>query len=195
MYDPALLGGPGVRTSRLVWRVEVRARGIEPVRELVLVDALRGSIALNFNQVAHAKSRFICDNGNAVDPTNDDKCLAPPYNRVEGGAATGNADIDLAYDYSGITYDFFKNRFGRDSLNNAGLALRSTVRYCPDSGNCPYGNAYWNGVQMVYGAGYASADDVVGHELAHGVTDFSAHLFYYYQAGAIASRSPTCSVS
>jgi len=38
---------------------------------------------------------------------------------------------------------------------------------------------------MVYGSGYASADDVVGHELAHGVTDFSAHLFYYYQAGAI----------
>ncbi len=38
---------------------------------------------------------------------------------------------------------------------------------------------------MVYGDGFAAADDVVGHELTHGVTDFSSHLFYYYQSGAI----------
>ena len=38
---------------------------------------------------------------------------------------------------------------------------------------------------MVYGDGFASADDVVGHELTHGVTEFSSHLFYYYQSGAI----------
>ncbi len=38
---------------------------------------------------------------------------------------------------------------------------------------------------MVYGQGYAAADDVVGHELTHGVTEFSSHLNYYYQSGAI----------
>ena len=38
---------------------------------------------------------------------------------------------------------------------------------------------------MVYGDGFAAADDVVGHELTHGVTDFSSHLFYYQQSGAI----------
>ena len=38
---------------------------------------------------------------------------------------------------------------------------------------------------MVYGDGFASADDVVGHELSHGVTDFSSSLFYYQQSGAI----------
>ena len=38
---------------------------------------------------------------------------------------------------------------------------------------------------MVYGEGFAAADDVVGHELTHGVTDFSAGLFYYFQSGAI----------
>ena len=38
---------------------------------------------------------------------------------------------------------------------------------------------------MVYGEGFAAADDVVGHELTHGVTEFSSHLFYYYQSGAI----------
>ena len=38
---------------------------------------------------------------------------------------------------------------------------------------------------MVYGAGYASADDVVGHELTHGVTDYESQLFYYMQSGAL----------
>jgi hypothetical protein len=38
---------------------------------------------------------------------------------------------------------------------------------------------------MTYGDGFASADDVVGHELTHGFTEFTSHLFYYYQSGAI----------
>ena len=38
---------------------------------------------------------------------------------------------------------------------------------------------------MYYGTGFTSGDDVVGHELAHGVTEFTSNLFYYYQSGAI----------
>ena len=38
---------------------------------------------------------------------------------------------------------------------------------------------------MLYGDGFASADDVVGHELTHGVTQFESNLLYYYQSGAI----------
>ena len=50
---------------------------------------------------------------------------------------------------------------------------------------CPYANAFWNGTQMFYGAGYAGADDVVGHEMTHGVIDRNADLFYWGQSGAI----------
>jgi bacillolysin len=39
--------------------------------------------------------------------------------------------------------------------------------------------------QMVYGDGESLADDTVAHELTHGVTDFEADLFTYYQSGAI----------
>ncbi|MFQ6000315.1 MAG: M4 family metallopeptidase, partial [Anaerolineae bacterium] len=41
--------------------------------------------------------------------------------------------------------------------------------------------------QMVYGDayGFPLADDVVGHELTHGVTQYESGLFYYYQSGAI----------
>ena len=37
---------------------------------------------------------------------------------------------------------------------------------------------------MEFGAGFV-ADDIVGHELTHGVTDYTSGLFYYYQSGAI----------
>ena len=37
----------------------------------------------------------------------------------------------------------------------------------------------------MYGDNYASADDVVGHELTHAVTERSANLLYYMQSGAL----------
>ncbi|MBK5276853.1 MAG: hypothetical protein JJE30_17635 [Desulfuromonadales bacterium] len=62
----------------------------------------------------------------------------------------------------------------RDSLDGLGMTMVGTVRYCPSSDDCPYDNAYWNGSQMVFGNGYAAADDVVGHELTHAVHPASA---------------------
>ena len=181
VYDSRLLGGPGLDAPRLVWETEVTATG-RPIREFVLVDAGLGSVALRFDQIAHAKVREVCDAGNA---DAEYPCTPVLAERSEGEAATGNPDVDDAYDFSGDTYDFFADRFGRDSLDDNGMELRSTVRYCPSGEPCPYENAYWDGAQMVYGEGFAAADDVVGHELAHGVTEFSSRLFYYYQSGSI----------
>ncbi len=184
VYDAALLGGEGIPTARLVWRTEVTNRARD-MRELVLVDALRGSIALHFDQIANAKNRITCDGQNSVSVTSDNyPCTLGEAERIEGGPASVVADVNNAHDFAGHTYDFYFNRFGRDSLDDAGMTLVSTVRYC-EAGNCPYVNAFWDGSQMVYGAGFASADDVVGHELTHGVTEFTSGLFYYYQSGAI----------
>jgi bacillolysin len=184
IYNPLLLGGPGVQISRLVWRTELKPSDqVLPIRELVLVDAQAGFIALHFNQVETGKYRKIYDNEN-------NRALGLPGNgpvRVEGGPASGVDDVNKAYDYSGDVYDFYWNQHGRDSIDGAGMELIQTVRYCPSSTSvpCPYPNAFWNGTQMVYGQGFAAADDVVGHEMTHGVTDHESHLFYYYQSGAI----------
>ena len=62
------------------------------------------------------------------------------------------------------------------------------MRFCyPGSRpqDCPLQNAFWNGVGMFYGQGFASADDVVGHEMTHGVISHHADLFYWGQSGAI----------
>src|SRR5215213_8079996 len=51
IYDESLLQ-PGTRPAELVWRMEVTPKNTGmPVRELVLVDAQRGSLSLHFNQI------------------------------------------------------------------------------------------------------------------------------------------------
>jgi hypothetical protein len=110
--------------------------------------------------------------------------------RTENQAATGIADVDDAYDLTGAVYDYYSNLLGRDSIDDNGLILRSSVRVCVDQpGGCsaqnPFQNAFWDGKQMVFGEGFASADDVVGHELTHGVTQHTSNLLYYFQSGAM----------
>ena len=181
IYNPVLLN-PGPNINELVWLMEVQSEEMRPIRELVLVDAHHGFVALHFNQIDTARNRIIYDNNN------DPYAGLPGYGpaRTEGQGSTGVSDIDQAYDYAGHTYDFYYNYHGRDSLDNAGMSLVSTTRYCPspDPFWCPYSNAFWNGSQMVYGEGMA-ADDVVAHEMTHGVTDYESNLYYYYQSGAI----------
>lgn len=181
LYNPILLGGSGPRFEALVWQVYVTPRKLAPVNGFVLVDAKLGVIALHFNLGVNVKTRIVYDN-------NNNSTLGLPgvdLVRREKDEATGIADIDLAYAYMGDTYDFFFNEHGRDSLDDAGMELLSTVRYCPDNSHCPYQNAFWDGQQIVFGEGHTAADDIVAHELTHGVTQFSSNLFYYQQAGAI----------
>ncbi|MEJ7796011.1 MAG: M4 family metallopeptidase, partial [Nocardioides sp.] len=180
-YDPRLLGAPGpFQTARLSWVMEVRASR-PAVAHIVVVDAASGTVALEFSTIAHARDRVVCDANNAAAQY---PCTSPVWTETSQPERV-DADVAAAFDYAGDTYDFFASRFGRDSLDDAGTQLVSTVDYCPDTTDCPYQNAFWDGSQMVYGDGFAVADDVVGHELAHGVTDFSSSLFYYQQSGAI----------
>lgn len=174
-----------------MWRVEVRGPDASGDNALVLIDATDGSTALVVSGRKEAKNRNICDLGNArVSFNNGDYGCTTVLNPVrrEGGAASSVVDVNKAYDYSGSTYDYYKTVFNRDSINNQGMPLNLTVRACAielGAEYCPYANAFWDGAQMVYGQGFASADDVVAHELTHGVTDYTSELYYAYQSGAI----------
>ena len=55
--------------------------------------------------------------------------------------------VDAHY-FAGVTYDYYKDHFNRNSYDNQGAKLVSSVHY--SSG---YNNAFWNGSQMVYGDG------------------------------------------
>lgn len=113
--------------------------------------------------------------------------------RSEGDHASSDPAINEAYDGSGITYDLFFDIFGRNSIDNKGLKLDSTVHFQKG-----YDNAFWDGKQMVYGDGdedlpaaerlfnrFTISLDIIGHELTHGVTQYEANLAYWDQAGAL----------
>lgn len=179
VFDSRILGGPTKPGAHTVHAVEVSYS--DHVRQQVFVDAQVGAIVASFDEIHTAKSRKICDarNGEREYP-----CRNPVL--TEGGSTAGlNADVVQAYTFSGATYDWFKTQFNRDSIDGRGMPLVSTVRFCPSSEPCPFQNAFWDGQQMTYGPGFAVADDVVAHELAHGVTERSSRLYYYYQSGAI----------
>jgi bacillolysin len=182
IYDPRLIGAPGpFQRARAAWVLNVEeSRPLSAVDEHIVVDAETGMVAVHFSNIAEAMERIVCDANNT---SGQYPCVTPV--RSEGGPPHPVQDVNLAFDYAGDTYDFYFDRFGLDSLDGAGLELISTVRYCRPGSPCPYANAFWDGEQMVYGSGFASADDVVGHEFTHGVTEFSSHLFYYQQSGAI----------
>jgi len=200
VYDPALIGARDVPGLSQVWRLEVRGRS--NIRHVVLVDRVSGEIDLEYNQVPHA-DRVVCDRNLARETsTTNTSCTTTTATRTEGVAPTGVADTDAAYQYAGDTASFFENRAGvasltdligsDDSGESGGKRLRSTVRYCPPvstqavcDASHPYRNAFWNGRGVYYGQGYPIADDVVAHELAHGVTQHTSGLAYVYQSGAI----------
>ena len=101
--------------------------GVEPINELVVVDAEFGAVALHFDQIETALNRRICD---ANETATQVPCAAPV--RTEGGPPVADTfdDVNKAYEFSGDTYNFYFNRFGGDSLNNAGLTLNNTVDFC-----------------------------------------------------------------
>jgi bacillolysin len=174
IFDEALIGGQK-RPASLAWFVEASRLD---ARRFVWVDARQGRLLLQFSQLPDARNR-------SVYTANSTAKLPGKLKRREGGPATGDADIDRAYDYSGDTYDYYFEEHGRDSYDGRGAPIKSTVDYCPSPSNCPFANAFWNGKQMVYGDGFSAADDVDAHELTHAVTEHSAGLLYWMQSGAL----------
>ena len=95
--------------------------------------------------------------------------------RGEGDPPSNDVAINEAYDGAGATYDLFNQEYGRNSIDDRGMVIESTVHY-----RVGYDNAFWNGRQMIYGDGdedlpedqrlfnrFTIAPDVIAHELTH----------------------------
>ncbi|MCY7405708.1 MAG: M4 family metallopeptidase [Cryobacterium sp.] len=107
--------------------------------------------------------------------------------RAEGQPAGSDPAVNEAYDSLGTTQNLFWTQFGRDSIDGFGLPLDATVHY-----GRQYDNAFWDGERMVFGDGdgqvfnrFTISPSVIGHELTHGVTQFTANLEYRGQSGAL----------
>ncbi len=107
--------------------------------------------------------------------------------RREGDQATADQAVNDAYDALGDTFNFFREVFVRNSIDDAGMPLRGVVHY-----GQAYANAFWDGRRMVFGDGdgvvfssLTGSLDVIAHELGHGVTEDEGALEYFGQSGAL----------
>jgi len=107
--------------------------------------------------------------------------------RSEDGTASGDASVNAAFDGLGATRQFYLEVLGRNSIDDRGMRLDGYVHR-----GRKYNNAFWDGQEMVFGDGdgviftdFTGSLDVIGHELTHGVTEFTAGLEYHNQSGAL----------
>lgn len=193
LWDPAVLGvrrtADPATHARGVWAVDVR--GGPALHRLVLVDDLTGAVVQDLD-VVQPLDRVVCDNHNFM--VFPDVPCTKDFARTEDGPRSKVADVNSAFRLAGVVARFYRDIGHLNLTRLLGVdegdhrSISSTVRYCdsfaPPSA-CPLQNAFWNGVGMFYGAHYASADDVVGHEMTHGVISHNADLLYWGQSGAI----------
>jgi len=145
---------------------------VGPQRDKLFADADSGLPLAQHHQHMYIKDRRAHDAQNGFG-------LPGLLVRTEGAAPTGDAVVNAAYDFSGITYDYYNSIHGRDSWDNLGSIMRSSVHVGTN-----YNNAFWNGTQAAYGDGdynffqpLALDLDVVAHEITHGVSQASGLIY------------------
>ncbi|AJE52624.1 bacillolysin [Paenibacillus jamilae] len=194
----------------LVYVTEVNVLEPAPLRTRYIIDANDGSIVFQYDIINEAtgtgkgvlgdsKSFTTTASGSSYqlkDTTRGNGIVTYTASNRQSIPGTILTDADNvwndpagvdAHAYAAKTYDYYKAKFGRNSIDGRGLQLRSTVHY-----GSRYNNAFWNGSQMTYGDGdgstfiaFSGDPDVVGHELTHGVTEYTSNLEYYGESGAL----------
>lgn len=112
--------------------------------------------------------------------------------QTEGGAAEAEND-DIAWDAhwgTEVVYDYWKKIHNRNSYDGNNAKIKSFIHY-----GSAYDNAFWNGSSMTYGDGSGdslgggfkplTSLDVCGHEIGHGVCEFTSNLVYESESGAM----------
>jgi len=166
----------------LAYKVKVQYADLDGIKkeEWLYMNIADGSVILENPLYMNALSRKVYTAGGK-------STLPGTLVRSEGQAPSNDQEVNQAYDNSGTCYNFYKNTFNRDSIDGKGKILMSVVHYGKN-----YNNAFWDGVQMVYGDGdgvqfsdFSGDLSVVCHELTHAVTSYTADLRYQGESGAL----------
>ena len=126
-----------------------------------------------------------------VDPNN---VPTQPISHPAANFQSTNPAAVSAHYYATVVFDFFNNLLQRKSIDNKGMLLKSVVNAVERAGDQEWKNAAWWKGHMWYGraangsSGFISYSrhlDVIGHELAHGVTETESGLIYAHLSGAL----------
>jgi vibriolysin len=161
--------------------------------EDVYVDASSGAVVGSLTRMYTAKTRKVYTLNQACISTGNE--MPGTLLFQEGGSSSDTAAMG-AYNGTGTTYDYYKAIFNRDSYDNAGAAIVSSVHGQFSTGvSCTKNNAAWFDSpynEMVYGDGdgstfsnLANGLDVTSHEMTHAVCSRTADLVYEKESGAL----------
>ncbi|TFC09758.1 M4 family metallopeptidase [Cryobacterium sp. MDB2-33-2] len=191
----------GIRCAIVPPYLLVRLARLDDPRYAAAADAARHSLLRDAplrerRSTTHPPTVHPAARGGAATPGELDRAVldAGGLERLPGRlvrskvqAPVGDVAVNEAWDGLGHTHDLFWTGFGHDSIDGHGLPLEASVHYGRN-----YDNAFWDGERMVFGDGdgevfnrFTASLTVIGHELTHGVTQFSANLAYEGQSGAL----------
>jgi len=167
------------KMRRMAERVEKEADAARKARNAAAPkDAFRGTPTFAGTAPARPR-REVYDGGYKA-------ALPGRLVRAEGDPPTRSKLVNKVYDLTGKVFEFYLKEFKRNSIDGQGMTIISTVHH-----RRRYNNAFWNGSQMVFGDGdgriFKSFVDlsIIGHELTHGVVQYSGGLTYQDQSGAL----------
>ena len=150
----------------------------------IITDAYNGSYRLRETGRGNGIQTFNLAKGTNYSAATDFTDADNSWNNVNAASDQYATDAHWGAEK---TYDYYYSTFGRNSINDAGFAIKSYVHY---SNN--YFNAFWDGSRMTYGDGDSydsykplTAIDVCGHEITHGLTSYTANLNYSGESGAL----------
>jgi Zn-dependent metalloprotease len=110
---------------------------------------------------------------------------------IIGRVSPGQQALVDAHYYAAVTDAYLSSVHSYDWIAEATAANGLTTMEVQAHFFRNYNNAFWNGDYVAFGDGdggsYAefTSLDVVGHELAHGVTEFTSNLVYQNESGAL----------
>ena len=117
-----------------------------------------------------------------------------PGTPVPNPGSTADATAKRTFKETTGVANFYKKVFNRNSIDDAGMTMMSSIHF-----GVKFNNAMWNGSQMLYGDGdgaifidFTKGNDVIGHELTHGVTQHSLQLTYSNDAGGLNESLSDC---
>jgi Zn-dependent metalloprotease len=167
-------------------KIDVELRKLrDQANKLTRVAGLTGMMSAAPSAVAAAPSVVVFD-------CNHTQTL--PGSQVINPGASPDPTAKRTFGETTLVAAFFAQVFGRNSIDNGGMTLVSSIHY-----GVNYNNAFWNGSQMTYGDGdgsifvdFTKGDDVMAHELMHGVTQHTLQLNYSDEAGGLNESMSDC---
>jgi Zn-dependent metalloprotease len=167
-------------TARLAWFVWMTA-GLQEASNEYVIDATTGSILHVFT-----KSFYLTEPDRKIYGAEKKEELLGELKREEGGKETGDKDTDEAYTNLGYAFNFYKNLReepwrGYDGENS--IPQKLTVHYGKNADKWEWNGAY---KAIVLGDEFPKALDIIGHEYAGAVSEYSAQEKNEGESGDIA---------